>query len=135
MKLSQDRNVPRQFPDVLRVEVLHRVDDLVFSPLGVIGNAKNSGFQAINCAIQMGATELALVGFDCTLMHGVHWHGRHVAGLNNPTQAGVDAWRGHLDRQAAALAHVGVSVLVASTISTLTAYPKLSFEELVSRWK
>lgn len=134
LKLTQDKNVPRQFPDVQRVEVLNRVNDLVFSPLGVIGNAKNSGFQALNCAIHMGAREIGLVGYDCTLMKGVHWHGRHVPGLNNPSQAGVDKWREHLDRQAPALKHVGIKITVASTFSALEAYEKCTFEELVARW-
>ena len=118
---------------MIHVECRAKVNDFVLKPRGVIGSGSNSGFQAINVAIHMGARKIILVGFDCTLMKGAHWHGRHPPGLNNPTQAGVDAWRGHLDRQAKLLELVGVELIVASTISTLTAYPRMTFEEALRR--
>lgn len=40
----------------------------------------NSGYQAINWAFIQGAKRIILLGFD---MHGTHWHGKHVRGLNN----------------------------------------------------
>lgn len=48
----------------------------------VIHYGSNSGFQAVNLALLMGARRIALVGFD---MHGTHFFGRHPAGLRNAT--------------------------------------------------
>lgn len=42
----------------------------------------NSGFQAVNMAILLGATRIILVGFD---MRGTHFFGKHPKGLRNAT--------------------------------------------------
>ena len=44
----------------------------------------NSGFQAINLAMLMGAKTVLLVGFD---FHGSHFFGTHPAELGNPVFA------------------------------------------------
>jgi len=105
---------------------------MLFENFGEIGWGGNGGFQAINLAIQFGARYIVLVGFDMSLDHGYHWHGRHPAGLNNPSQSGVDKWRANLDGQAAALRRIGITVVIGSPNSRLTAYPKLSFMEAVN---
>jgi len=46
----------------------------------VIHYGSNSGYQAVNLAILMGATRITLVGFD---MHGTHFFGKHPPGLRN----------------------------------------------------
>lgn len=105
---------------------------MILDPPGAVGWGHNGGFQAINLAIQFGARIIVLVGFDMSLTHGVHWHGRHPAGLNNPKVSNVDLWRKVLDDQAQTLHDMGVTVLNASPISNLEAYPKVSFEEALA---
>lgn len=95
---------------------------------GVIGGGGNSGFQAVNLAAQFGVREIILVGFDMHLGDGVHWHGRHPPGLNNPRASTVARWRERLDAQAARLARLGITVLNASPTSALTAFPKTTLE-------
>lgn len=131
LKVTQDRHVPRLFPDVRPVQAMARVHDLILSE-GLVGSGMNSGFQALNLALHFGARRIILVGYDFTLQHGHHWHGRHQDGLNNPTAAGVDVWRAHLDRQAPLLEALGVDLRVASPYSTLTAYRRMSWEDA---WK
>lgn len=106
-----------------------RIDRLVMEPgvVGRIGGA--SGAQALNLAMQFGARKIILVGFDCSLDRGIHWHGPHT-GLGNPSQSLVGIWRNALDRLADQIAGMGVMVVNASQQSELRAYEKKAFEDL-----
>ncbi len=106
-----------------------RAGRMLFDRFGVLGDGGNSGFQAVNLAAQAGARRIILLGFDMTLAAGVHWHGRHPAGLNNPTAQNLARWRRHMDDAAPTLAALGIEVINASTSSALTAYPKMSLED------
>lgn len=103
-------------------------NDLIFDEPGVIGAGGCSGFQALNLAIQFGARDIALVGFDARVDQGVHWHGRHER-TSNPTEATAAIWRDNLDRQAVALRERGIRVVNCSPVSALTAYEKMGLEE------
>lgn len=96
---------------------------------GEICNAGNGGMQAINIAVQFGATRLLLAGFDMTLSRGCHWHGPHTGGLRNPAQNIVDGWRKKLDGAAPALAALGVQVQVIGD-SALRAFPFVNIDEV-----
>ena len=98
-------------------------DELLTDRPGVIGDGGNSGFQALNIAVQFGARKIILVGFDMRLDAGVHWHGKHPRGLNNPGDHNLVRWRKALNGAAPRLAELGVAVVNASPISALTAYP------------
>lgn len=89
----------------------------------------NSGFQALNLALQLGCRDLILVGFDMHVRNGEHWHGRHPRGLNNPTAETTERWRVALDSQADFLKGLGARVINASPSSALTAYPKMTLTE------
>lgn len=102
---------------------------MLFEKPGEIGWGGNGGFHAINLAIQFGCRRIVLVGFDMSLQRGVHWHGRHEAGLNNPKQASVDKWRERLDAQAPILRRLGIDVVIGSPHSSLTAFPKMGLKE------
>lgn len=132
LKITQDRGVPGLYPDVRRVTVQAGCNELLFERFGVIGWGGNGGFHALNLAIQFGASYIVGVGFDMSLEHGVHWHGRHGAGLNNPRQASVDKWRQNFDAQRRILDMLGVEFVLGSPDSRLTAFRKLSFEEALN---
>lgn len=117
-----------EYPDVRRIEVDKKSDVLVMQP-GTTGSGGNSGFQALNLAVQWGARRVLLVGYDMRIDLGAHWHGRHGAGLNNPTDQLVKRWVAAMDGAAATLAALGVEVLNCSPISALTAYRKTTLEE------
>lgn len=104
-------------------------DELLMDEAGVIGWGGNSGFHALNLALQFGAARVVLVGFDMTIAAGVHWHGVHPGHLNNPTGRLLMKWAEILDRQAPRLRALGVEVLNASPASALAAYPKVTLEE------
>jgi hypothetical protein len=128
LKVTQDRGTPGQFPDVRRVRC-QQVPDLLMAERGVIGWGGNGGFHAINLALQFGARDLVLLGYDMTLQHGIHWHGRHAPGLTNPTQASTDKWRINLDAQRPFLDMLGARAVLGSPGSALTAFPTVTLEE------
>lgn len=52
-----------------------------------------SGSRAIEFAVEhLGAQRVLLLGFDCSISQGLHWHGSHGDGLNNPTQDAINIW-------------------------------------------
>lgn len=53
--------------------------------------AFNSGFRAIELAFLLGAERVLLLGYDCTVEAGSHWHGDHV-GTKNPTESLCRKW-------------------------------------------
>jgi hypothetical protein len=127
LKITQDGAAAKRY-GLLQVRNTKR-DQLALGEPGLTGWGGNSGFQALNLAVQFGARKIVLVGFDMTLEHGVHWHGLHPRGLNNPAQRNVEKWRAALDGAHGLLAQLGVLVLNASPVSTLTKYRKVTLEE------
>lgn len=86
-------------------------------------------------AVVFGARRVVLVGYDMTLEHGVHWHGRHGVWIdsrgrtqrpNNPSLSSVKRWRAAIDSEAIRLEQAGIEVINASPISALTAFPVMT---------
>lgn len=129
LKLSVDRKCQERPWGVQRVGINKNDDRLELMKFGTVGWAGNSGFHSLNLAVQMMPAKIILVGFDMTLAHGIHWHGRHTGGLNNPTDRNVERWRRCVDAAAEVIAALGIKVINASPISALTKYPKMSLED------
>jgi hypothetical protein len=126
LKISQDPKV-RHRPQwgVRQVEVVRSQDSLLLGRFGTIGWGGNSGFGALNLAVQFGAGRIVLVGYDMRVDGGLHWHGAHPKGLHNPEPQNVARWRRVIDQQAPILKALGIEVINASKISALVAYPKM----------
>lgn len=58
----------------------------------------NSGQRAIQLAAHLGATRIILLGYDCSLTDGIHWHGAHPTGLKNPDVTSVTRWQAEFGR-------------------------------------
>lgn len=110
------------------VTLVRNCDRLLFNRFGEIGWGGNGGFHALNLALQFGARRVVLVGYDMRVDFGVHWHGKHPKGMNNPSAVNTARWRQVLDAQALLLRRLGVSVINASPVSALEAYPKMTLE-------
>lgn len=139
LRVSQSDQAAKMYPGIREVR-LRRVGQIIRKPKGWLGAGSNdrgtgahSGFQALNLAVQFGARKIVLVGYDMTVAHGHHWHGRHEGGLNNPTEAGAARWRAVVDRQAPYLEAIGVEVVNASPISALENYPKMTLEQALDQ--
>lgn len=103
---------------------------MLFGKTGTVGWGGNSGFHAINLAIQFGAKVILLVGFDFCIHHGLHFFGAHRYGARpRPNARTAENWVSVLDGEAPALEQLGIKVLNCSPISALRAFPKMSFKE------
>lgn len=134
LRLSTDKNScePRQPWGVQQVMLERPSDKLNLIRYNCVGWGGNSGFQALNLAVQFGCLKIILVGYDMTTQHGLHWHGAHPRGMNNPTEINVRRWCRAIDNAADDLEPLGIEVINASPISALTRYPKLSLKEALA---
>lgn len=131
LKLSVDTTAHRQPWSVRKVGINQNDDRLELLKLGTVGWGGNSGFHCLNLAVQFGAAKIILVGFDMTIAHGLHWHGRHE-GLNNPSERNVLRWRRCIDGAAEVIAALGIRVINCSPVSELRNYPKMSLGEALA---
>jgi hypothetical protein len=134
LRLSTDKNAcePRQPWGVQRVGLDRPSDRLNLVRYNHVGWGGNSGFQALNLAIQFGATKILLAGYDMTTAHGLHWHGAHPSGMNNPSEPNIARWRRAIEAAADDIGKLGIEVINLSPISTLTRYPKMTLAEALS---
>jgi hypothetical protein len=63
---------------------------------------------------------------------GLHWHGKHEGGLNNPNNGNVKRWRNCIDGAADTLRSLGITVINASPVSALRNYPKMDLMEALT---
>lgn len=138
LRISQSDEAAKRYGGIHNVTLV-RKGSIIRTPKGVIGagsddrgTGANSGFQALNLAVQFGASKIVLVGYDMTATHGCHWHGRHPDGMNNPTSVGLAQWGRVIDRNARFLAEIGVKVINASPISALQNFPKMTLEQALA---
>lgn len=131
LKVSSDKPSPKFSWNVRTISLIRNDDRLQLAEFGTLGWGGNSGFHALNLAVQFGASRIVLVGYDMRVDRGVHWHGKHGGQLNNPTEVNVQRWRGCIDDAAETLRAIGVEVINASPVSTLENYPKMSLEEAI----
>jgi len=129
LKLTVDKVAARTFTDIDLVGLNKNDDRIELLKPGTVGWGGNSGFHSLNLAVQFMARKIILVGYDMTLAHGVHWHGAHPKGMNNPNEGNVVRWRRNIDAAAEVIAALGIRVINASPISALSQYPKMSLTE------
>jgi len=128
LKLCMDNHPDLKAWGIRNIIVDKSQDNLLVGDLGVVGWGGNSGFHALNLAVQFGCKKILLIGFDMRVDRGIHWHGPHKGALNNPTPGNVGRWRRVIDNSAPALAALDIEVINCSDISVLRNYPKMSFE-------
>lgn len=129
LKLTVDRAAVRRYPDLQLVVCSKGTDQLLLEPLGTVGWGGNSGFHCLNLAVQFRCAKIILVGYDMTVVNGLHWHGPHPKGMNNPRGSNIERWRRAIDGAATVIRPLGIQVINCSPISRLRNYPKMTFEE------
>ena len=92
--------------------------------------AFNSGQRAIQLAAHLGAERVILLGYDCTLANGAHWHGRHPATMHNPVPREVGRW--HTDFSSLSGILPGVEIINASRETALTCFTRLPLEAVLN---
>jgi hypothetical protein len=104
-------------------------DGFSFEP-DVIHYGSNSGFQAINLALLMGARRIILVGFDMGCTNGRrHFFGDHPPGLRNATS--YQNFIRALER-AAKLLPPGIEILNATPGSALRCFPMVTLNDALA---
>ena len=129
LKITGEERAARDWPDIHAIKLRRGFDRIVTDELGVVGWGGNSGFHAVNLAVQFGARRLVLVGYDMHVEAGLHWHGPHPKGFNNPNPKSIERWRRMLDAVALDLAGLGVGVINCSPSSALKAYARMPLDE------
>lgn len=90
------------------------------------GGAYNSGMRAIEFAIEAGAVRVLLLGYDCSVSSGTHWHGDHSK-TKNPDGSRCNEWARQFSRM-----HLGgVEVINCSRSTALTCFPRMSLEKAI----
>lgn len=125
-----------RMPDVRNIHVEKDANHLIMDRPGVVGAAGNSGFQAVNLAVQWGVRGIVLIGFDMHDRGGVHWFGRvYAPGRSNPSEHNFRRWVGAFNSQAPILRQLGIEVINTSPYSALTCFPKMSLERALAQWQ
>jgi hypothetical protein len=124
------------FPDIQKIKIKDKMlDRLLVDEPGVLGSGGNSGFQALNLAIQFGSLRVLLVGFDMQGEGGDHWHGRHRSPLTNPMAVNYSRWKSAFEACAPMLRDIGVEVVNCSGVSSLQCFPKMTLPGALARWR
>ena len=136
LKITQDPKACAKYPDVRRVDVDRYSNEIKLHERGHLGAGGNGGFQALNLAVQFGATKILLIGYDMRVDLGEHWHKRHQMPLSNPhPNDNLPRWRRALDGAAKVLKMLDVEVVNCSPVSMLTAYRKMTVEEALDAFE
>lgn len=124
----------KRYPDLVPVLASMKVKGFILDDSPGIWWGGNSGIQGLNLLIKAGVRKIAMVGFDMRVDLGLHFFGRHVRPLNNPSRDSVRKWRARLDGEAPRLAAAGIEVINCSPISALTAFPKMTLAQALAHF-
>lgn len=97
--------------------------------LSALPGSYNSGQRAIELAIHLGASRILLLGYDCSIRHGIHWHGKHQL-LANPDKFSVARWHDEFSRLH--LIAGGAEIINCSRYTRLTCFPRQPLEAALS---
>lgn len=91
---------------------------------------RNTGAKAIELAIHLGAAQIILLGYDCSLKNGVHWHGLHER-TTNPNEFIVGEWVGQFGLMAEFAKEKDVRVINCSRDTALECFERIPLEEVI----
>lgn len=137
LRIGYDPLLSELYPNIHRIDIRMNHDDVQLSTPGSIASGGNSGFQALNLAVQFGARQIVLVGFDMHDRSGVHWYGRNTwDGANNPTESNFQRWRRAFAISAPILGNLGIDVANATRYSEMKSFRLVpSIEVALNEWK
>lgn len=141
LKVCFSGNGMQEYPEIRRVDIRKTGrstydDDILTDKVGEIGSGGNSGFQALNLAVQFAAKRILLIGFDMTDNAGVHWYGRNNwLNANNPAHSNFERWLKAFGKAKPVLQSFGVEVISASQSPAFKIFPRHSVEDTISLWQ
>lgn len=122
----------RQVPSRPDVQLLDQGPDRGLSTdPSVVHTGKNSGYQAINVAVHLGATRILLLGYDMQAAIGgpAHFFGNHPWG---GVPAAFDLFRTLFETIVAPLKAIGVTVINCTRETALTCFPRQPLREALA---
>lgn len=123
-----EKRKPVPFHKLPSVQVLQNTgaEGLELSPHG-LRHGKNSGYQAINLAVHLGAARILLLGYDMKCgKHGeLHWHPDHP----HRTSLDVNNWLRYYATLVQPLQALKIEVLNCTSRSALRCFPMVSLRE------
>jgi hypothetical protein len=135
LKLAYDKTLPRHYPDIKTIEIKISSDAILTDQPGLVGSGGNSGFQALNMAVQFGVNGVILLGFDVHGKNGLHWYGPNKAlGMSNPSDSNFARWQKSFEGVAQDLRQRGIAVVNASPISALKCFARKSVADALADW-
>jgi len=100
--------------------------------LHTVGGGYNSGMRAIQFGITKGFKNIALLGYDCSLKKGIHWHGSHSRRfLKNPDALKLRKWHTQFGKVAKNANDLGVKIVNCSRDTELTCFDTASLERVL----
>lgn len=100
----------------------------------IAGGPFNSGMRAIQFGVMKGFKRIGLLGYDCSLKNGVHWHGKHTEPtLRNPNNDKVKKWHDQFNRVSVMAKKHGVEILNCSRYTELECFEKITLEEFIGK--
>lgn len=95
---------------------------------GAAGSVICSGYQAVRWAISQGARRILLLGYDCDVSRGTHWHGDHRI-TGNPDARKVSGWKKHFGALAVLAKVQRVEIINCSRETALTCFPRMDLAD------
>lgn len=91
----------------------------------------NSGYQALNLAVLLGASRILLTGYDMGAGSALHWHEDHRRPLSNPPKSSFPHWRRRFGTTLPDLRRAGVEVINCSRETALECFPRARLEDVI----
>ena len=96
----------------------------------IAGGPYNSGMRAIQFAISKGFKSIALIGYDCSVKKGTHWHGDHkIKGFGNPTNEKISTWKDQFKRVSDQAKKNNITVINCSRYTELECFDIVKLEK------
>lgn len=90
---------------------------------GGLRTAGNSGYQAINLSVHLGASRILLVGFDMRGDNTSHWFGQHPETCRRAMVGGFDRMAKHFEGLVGPLLARGIQIVNCTPGSAIGAFP------------
>lgn len=92
----------------------------------------NSGMRAIQFGISKGFKSIALLGYDCSIKNGIHWHSPHAEPvLRNPTVSKIEKWHDQFKRVSENAKKQGIKIYNCSRYTELNCFERANLEEML----
>lgn len=96
-----------------------------------VGGPYNSGMRAVQWAIEQGEKIIILLGYDCSVKNGTHWHGDHDKS-KNPNTALCRKWQNQFLRVAMIAKKNKARVINCSRYTEIECFERMTLEEALA---